>query len=84
MINLNAAVKGNVEFQYFRDGALWYATEEGEIFPVPVEDAASSTFNRVEKGMLLMRWMRKWNESGGDGEMRYSEEEKSEEKSKIR
>jgi hypothetical protein len=69
MIDLKKAVKGNVEFQYFRDGALWYATEEGEVFPVPVEDAASSTFNRVEKGMMLMRWMRKWNDGSGEGEI---------------
>lgn len=77
MINIKAAAKGNVEFQYFRDGSLWYATEEGEIFPVPVADAASATFNRVEKGIFLMRCMRKWNDGSGDGEMRYSEAEKS-------
>lgn len=61
MIDITKAVKGNVEFSHFRDGALWYTTEDGELFPVPVEDAGSGTFNRVEKGMFLMRWMRKWN-----------------------
>lgn len=63
MIDIKAAVKSDVTFEYFRDNALWYSTENGDLFPVPIEDAGSSTFNRIEKGMLLMRWMRKWNES---------------------
>lgn len=63
MINIKQAVKGIVTFKYYRDGALWYSTEAGDIFPVPIEDAGSSTFNDVENGMLLMRWMRKWNNS---------------------
>lgn len=63
MINLKEAVQNEVTFQYFRDGALWYETCNGDLFPVPVSDAGSSTFNKTEKGMLLMRWMRKWNES---------------------
>lgn len=78
MINLTQAVKGNVKFEYFRDGCLWYSTEEGELFPVPVDDAGSGSFRRVEKGMLLMRWMRKWNES--NTELDYSEADKVERK----
>jgi len=66
MINIKTAVKGTVKFEYFRDHALWYSTEAGDIFPVPIEDAGSATFKREEKGMMLMRWMRKWNENDGD------------------
>lgn len=62
MINIKEAVQHEAKFLYFRDNALWYETHTGEIFPVPVEDAGSSTFNRTEKGMYLMRWMRKWND----------------------
>lgn len=62
MINIKRAVKGNVKFKYFRDDALWYETEHNELFPVPIPEAASATFSDVEKGMHLMRWMRKWNE----------------------
>jgi len=74
MIDLKDAVKDNATFQYYRDNALWYATSEGKLFPVPIEDAGSATFNRIEKGMYLMRWMRKWNDSNG-GELKYSESE---------
>lgn len=76
MINIKQAAKGTVKFEYFRDNALWYSTEAGDIFPVPVEEAESATFNKVEKGMYLMRWMRKWNDSHGNHNNDYSEEEK--------
>lgn len=61
---LKQRVKGMVRFSYFRDGALWYVAEDGWEFPVPVADTDNSqggspTFNAEEKGMLLMRWMRK-------------------------
>jgi hypothetical protein len=61
---LKQRVKGAVRFDYFRDGALWYTTEDGWVFPVPVTDTinaqgGSPTFNAVEKGIILMRWMRK-------------------------
>lgn len=49
MIDVKQAVKGNVTFEYFRDNALWYSTDNGDIFPVPVEDAGSATFKKVEK-----------------------------------
>jgi hypothetical protein len=52
-------------FKFFRDGQLFYTTEAGEIFPVPVEDAGSATFNNIERGMYLMRWMRKFNQGSG-------------------
>ena len=61
---LKQRVKGAVRFIYFRDGALWYSTEDGWEFPVPVADTTnaqggSPTFNAEEKGITLMRWMRK-------------------------
>lgn len=49
-------------FRYFRDGALWYETHTGDLFPVPVEEAGSATFHAQEKALFLMRWMRKFNE----------------------
>lgn len=60
-INIKRAVQENVTFVYYRDSALWYKTAYDELFPVPIEEAGSSTFNHTEKGMFLMRWMRKWN-----------------------
>ncbi len=64
MINIKRAVaRGNkVYFNYYRDGTLWYLTEDEEIFPVPIEDIGTATFLASDKAILFMRWMRKWNE----------------------
>ena len=57
-------IKTNVDatFIYYRDGSLWYQLPGGEIFPVPVDDIGTATFNAVESARMLMRYMRKWNE----------------------
>ena len=52
-------VRGYAAFVYFRDGALWYVTDSGLLFPVPVIDAGSATFRETEKAITLMRWIRK-------------------------
>ena len=46
-------------FVFFRDGALHYETDDGFLFPVPVEEAGSATFHNEEKAILLMRYIRK-------------------------
>ncbi len=48
-----------VRFVFFRDKALHYETEDGFVFPVPVDDAGSATFGAEEKAILLMRYIRK-------------------------
>lgn len=45
-------------FVRFRRGQMWYATECGFEFPVPVEDVGDATFQATERAMLLMRYMR--------------------------
>jgi len=49
----------NAHFVFYRDGALFYETDNGFQFPVPVDDAGSATFNKEEKAILLMRYIRK-------------------------
>lgn len=65
MIDIKRAVSENriVRFDYYRDGSLWYRTEFDELFSVPIEDIGNATFNCEEKALLLMRYMRKFNES---------------------
>ena len=59
-------VKGQqVHFQYYRDGELWYETDNGFIFPVPVNDKreiGNATFSRDDKAILFMRYIRKYKE----------------------
>lgn len=54
-----------VHFQYFRDYEMWYKTDNGFLFPVPVKDPkeiGTATFNRDDKAILFMRYIRKYKE----------------------
>lgn len=64
MIDIKRAVIDNskVIFTKYFDGSLWYKTEFDEEFSVPVSDIGTATFGATEKALLLMRYMRKWNE----------------------
>lgn len=54
-------IKGSCSFQYYKDGSLWYKTEATDlVFPVPIEDIGGAVFSCTEKGLLLMRYIRKW------------------------
>ena len=46
-------------FVYYRDQALHYETEDGFLFPVPIGETGSATYNKEEKVMLLLRYIRK-------------------------
>lgn len=53
-------VKGQMaHFVFYRDKALFYETDNGFQFPVPIDDAGSATLNQEEKAILLMRYIRK-------------------------
>lgn len=58
---LKTMVQNNkkVRFIYFRDHKLWYTTECGFEFPVPIEDIGTATFNAEDKAILFMRYIRK-------------------------
>jgi hypothetical protein len=63
MTTLKERVQGTVKFQYYRDKELWYKTEDGFLFPIHVDDASGATFKDEDKGILFMRWIRKYMES---------------------
>ena len=54
-------VKDNqtVTFQFYRDGQLWYDTECGFEFPVPISEAGTATFLAQDRAILFMRYIRK-------------------------
>ena len=65
MVDIKRAVSDNriVTFKYYRDGSLWYETEFDELFSVRIHDIGNANFNREEKALLLMRYMRIFNAS---------------------
>ena len=48
-----------VEFQFYYDKELWYKTECGLEFPVPITDIGNATFKNKNKAILFMRYIRK-------------------------
>jgi hypothetical protein len=51
-----------VYFQYYRDKELWYKTDSNFLFPVPISDAGTATFQNEDKAILFMRYIRKYKE----------------------
>ena len=58
-MNLKDCVKGKVTFEFYRKGYLYYKTDNGFLFRVPIEDCGDACFNREDKGILFMRYIRK-------------------------
>lgn len=55
MVSNNQAVR----FTRFRDGELFYRTECGFEFPVPITDTAGAEYLAQDKALLFMRYIRK-------------------------
>jgi hypothetical protein len=60
-MNIKDMVKGNktVKFKFYRKEELFYETECGFLFPVPISDTGDGQFNDVDKAMYFMRYIRK-------------------------
>lgn len=48
-----------VTFVFYKDGELWYTTECGFEFPVPINDVGTASMNAEDKAILFMRWIKK-------------------------
>ena len=48
-----------VRFSFYRQKELWYTTDDGFEFPVPIEDCGNATFFAEDKAILFMRYIRK-------------------------
>lgn len=61
MLSLKQMVSNNqvVRFTRYRDGELFYRTECGFEFPVPVADIGAAEFLAQDKALLFMRYIRK-------------------------
>lgn len=60
-MNIKEMVKDGkqVYFSFYRDRNLWYKTECGFEFPVPIEDIGNATFKAQDKAIFFMRYIRK-------------------------
>ena len=48
-----------VRFLRYRDRELWYATECGFEFPVPLQEVGNATMLASDKAIFFMRYIRK-------------------------
>lgn len=46
------------KFQFYRNGTLYYKTEQGLLFEIPKKDTGDAVFNAEEKASVLMKWIR--------------------------
>ena len=56
-----------VQFVRYQKGDLWYVTECGFEFPVPITDTGDGAFVAKDKASLFMRWIRKQMDSINEG-----------------
>lgn len=60
MSNIKTMVKDKmVRFKFYREGELFYETECGFVFPVPLADVGNATFLSEDKALLFMHYIRK-------------------------
>ncbi len=63
-MNIKELVKNKqVIFEYYRDSKLYYSVQGTDfIFPVPTDpkEIGNATFNRCDKAILFMRYIRKY------------------------
>lgn len=64
-MNIKEHVSNNkkVKFLFYRQKELWYETELGYKFPVPIDDTGEGTFLPEDKAMFFMRYIRKQMET---------------------
>ena len=48
-----------VKFIHYRQKELWYTTECGFKFPVPISDVGEATFLAEDKAIMFMRYINK-------------------------
>lgn len=60
-VNIKEMVRDSkkAKFTHYKAGELWYVTECGFEFPVPISDTGAATFLAEDKAMLMMRYIRK-------------------------
>jgi hypothetical protein len=51
-----------VKFVKYQRSELWYVTECGFEFPVPLDETGDAAFLDTDKAMMFMRWIRKYME----------------------
>jgi len=70
-INVKDHVSGGQKafLKFYRGGILYYQTEKGLMFEIPISDCGDACFNAEERAITLMRWIRKQIDAIKQGEV---------------
>ncbi len=49
----------NAHFKQYRNDTLYYETDDGFVFEVPVKDLGGACVNATEKASVFMKWIKK-------------------------
>lgn len=66
-MSIKQHVAGTAKFVAYRANNLYYRTESGLEFPIPISDTDQATFPAEIKAITLMRWIRKHLETLDQG-----------------
>lgn len=58
-MNISDHIKGRTNFSFYREGNLYYTTDTGITFAVPLDDTQGATFLNEDKSIFFMRWIRR-------------------------
>lgn len=58
-MSITKHVRGRSKFLFYREGNLYYETDTGLTFAIPLSDADKATFLAEDKSLFFMRWIRK-------------------------
>lgn len=56
-----------VKFLRYQKNQLWYVSDCGFEFPVPISDTGEASFSNEDKALFFMRWIRKHIENINEG-----------------
>jgi hypothetical protein len=57
-ITLINVLRESAHFEFYRDGVLYYVTDSGFRFTVPIEEVGTGTCLKDDKAMTFMKWLR--------------------------
>lgn len=58
MSTLTNLLKEHAEFLFCRDGNLYYETDSGFKFTVPINELGNGTALRTDKAIVFMKWIK--------------------------
>lgn len=69
MVKVREHVEKNqkAQFEFYRGSTLYYRTDKGLLFEIPVSETGDAVFKNQERAIILMKWIRRQLEENEKG-----------------